>query len=398
MKNFMKKNWFVVVLAILLACVSCFYIYDTNKGKLRGKRSNGEDVVYEINGQDVTASAFYESLYESGGTSAVYRLFEKAVLQDVEADEDMQSNAASNAATILSNYQSNYPTTYESELDKALQQVGYTDHNDLEAYLLQYEKMMKIAEEYAAEHVDDLQIRNISYILIMFEDSSNPSTADSPTADEQSRMQAVDDALNAGTDFSEVATTYSEDTSTADSGGELGTIDANTTSLDSAFLEAALALDEGEVSDWVYSSSYGWFRIKNNASTADSLAAWTTSDGTNVYYSLVTSYDTSIAAEAIWQRAESLGMDFKDNPELENQLRTYLGLETTDTGTDSSAESTADASASASAESTADASASAAAESTDAASETAASESTSAAESTAASTSADAAASTAAAN
>ena len=65
MGKFLKKNWFVVLVATLFIGVVGYYIYDTNKGKLKGKKANGEDVVYEINGNDTTASAFYDELYSS---------------------------------------------------------------------------------------------------------------------------------------------------------------------------------------------------------------------------------------------------------------------------------------------------------------------------------------------
>ena len=61
MGKFLKKNWFVVLVATLFIGVVGYYIYDTNKGKLKGKKANGEDVVYEItksmweNISDITA-------------------------------------------------------------------------------------------------------------------------------------------------------------------------------------------------------------------------------------------------------------------------------------------------------------------------------------------------------
>ena len=86
--------------------------------------------------------------------------------------------------------------------------------------------LLSVSKDYAKEHFDELQIRNISYILVKFsEDSEKTAT---PNKDEESRMQKVNDALAAGEDFATIAANYSEDTSTASSGGELGTIDVNT--------------------------------------------------------------------------------------------------------------------------------------------------------------------------
>ena len=322
MSDFIKKNWFVSLIALLLCGTSIFYIYDTNKGKLKGKTANGEDVVYEINGEDIGASAFYDELYKEDGVAIVYQLFEKAVASSVEATDEMKESASQQAVSVLRNYQQNYPTDYEQILTDALISVGYDDIDDLEEYLLQYEKISKITSDYARAHTDELQVRNISYILIMFE--GNPSPEGSPTPNEQAKMAAVDEAFANGTDFADVAIEFSEDSSTAPSGGVLGTVDNKTTTLDTAFLNAALSLQEGEISDWVYSENFGYFRIKNNASTLESLEALAES-GTDPYEDLTTSYDTVLINRAIWEKGQELGITFADE-ELEGKMKEYLGI------------------------------------------------------------------------
>lgn len=350
MGTFLKKNWFVCLLAVAFASMSVFYIYDTNKGKLQGKSSNGEDVVYSINDEDVTTSAFYDDLYESGGIGTVASLFQRAVVeQAVEETSDMKTYAKSQSSIIVQNYQYQYPSTYQTVLGDTLKSLGYDGYEDLQQYLLDYQKLVKLSEDYAKENFDDLQIRHISYILIQFSDDSEKSAT--ANSDESSRMQKVDDALASGDSFATVATNYSEDSSTASSGGELGVIDKNTSNLDSAFLEAALSLKEGEVSDWVYSSSFGFFRIKCDAASADSLyefvntptstatptasAEATASPSATVEtiveevdpYEDLLSSDSSITANAIFKAAEELGMDFSGNEELESALKTYYGIE-----------------------------------------------------------------------
>ena len=79
MNSFMKKNWFVCLLIAVFAVISVYYIYDTNKGKLKGKTANGEDVVYSVNNTDVTASQFYDDMYKNNGTGALSQAFVRAV-------------------------------------------------------------------------------------------------------------------------------------------------------------------------------------------------------------------------------------------------------------------------------------------------------------------------------
>ena len=45
----LKKQWFVVLIALIFIGFTVFIIYDTNKGKLPGKSENGKDVIATIN-------------------------------------------------------------------------------------------------------------------------------------------------------------------------------------------------------------------------------------------------------------------------------------------------------------------------------------------------------------
>ncbi len=335
MSSFIKKNWFVCLLVVLFAGVSVYYIYDTNKGKLKGKTSNGEDVVYSIGDKDVTASEFYDELYESNGISVLYQSFAKAVSeQSVETTDKMKEDAASQASSVISNYASSYPSNYREMLDSQLKALGYKGYDDLQNYLIDYYKQLQITADYADAHFDDLKIRNISYLLVKFENGD--SGEGTPTEDEQARMDAVDAAFAEGKSFADVAKEFSEDSSTAPDGGVLGTVDANTTTLDESFLNGALALKEGEVSDWIYSSSFGYFRIMNNASTPESLIKIfreqnsipeeTEVQTSDVYSSLLSSYDTTLANRALWEKGQELGLTFAD-AEQEAKLKSFLGIE-----------------------------------------------------------------------
>lgn len=354
--NFIKTNWFMCLLIVLFAGASVFYIWDTNKGKLQGKSSNGEDVVYSVNDEDVTASQFYDSMYTDNGISAVYYQFIKLVAnQAMDTTDAMTEYADTQSETILSTYSSNYGTTYLTELSSDLSSLGYTDYNDLKDYLIQYKKMLAVSGDYAKAHFDDLQIRSVSYILIKPEETDTTTTTaeteNTPTADEQSRMKAVDDALASGTSFADAAASYSEDTSTSTNGGKLGVIDKNASNIDASFLETALNLKEGEVSDWVYSSSFGYFKITCTAASQESLEAEYVDADTDPYENLVNNYDSGILNTALWQKAVELGIDFNGNDELETTLKTYMGI--TDGSDSAETEATAEPSASASAEASA---------------------------------------------
>ena len=376
MGSFLKKNWFICVLVVALAGVSGYYIYDTSKDKLRGKKSNGEDVVYQINDDDVTASEFYDQMYADSGVSALHHaVLRQVVDQAVDTTDEMKTNAASQAQSIISSYASSYGSSYQTTLDSQLKSMGYSGYDDLEQYFIDYNKELQIAGDYAKNHFDELKIRNISYILVAAD--ANSETPGQPSESQQATMDAVDAAIAAGKDFAVVAADYSADSSTASSGGVLGTIDKNTTSLDEDFLTAALELNEGEISNWVYSSNFGFFKIKCNAATPETLetvvkqqdldtangvdysspatptpgasaspeaypsasasvqpsasaSAKATVDpdtiDSNPYYDLVSKWDTTLTGQALWEKAEELGITFA-NDDDRAALRSYMGLE-----------------------------------------------------------------------
>ena len=145
MSTFLKKNWFVVLIVLIFAGFSIFYIYDTNKGKLKGKKANGEDVVYSISDQDITASQFYDDLYKSSGANSAITLFEAAVANNaIETTNEIKDNAEAQAASIISSYQSQYGSAYEDFLKSALAETGYTDLVD---YLIVSQKLTKLTAE-----------------------------------------------------------------------------------------------------------------------------------------------------------------------------------------------------------------------------------------------------------
>ena len=322
MLNFLKKNWFVGLIVLVFTGFSIFYIYDTNKGKLKGKTVNGEDVVYSINDEDVTISQFYDDLYKKSGTDSLLTLFEGAVANaGITTTNEIKDNAEEQASTIIASFQSQYGDAYEDYLKSALAETGYTNLVD---YLIVSEKINQITADYAKANFEDLKIRDISYILIRFENPGEPT--DEPTEDEKARMKAVDDALASGKEFGIVASEFSEDSTTASNGGKLGVIDKNS-SLDTSFLEAALSLQDGETSDWIKSAvdDFGYFRIINNASTQATLEnMYLDSDP---YLELVQTNDASLGNAAIWTKAQELGVDFKGNEDIEKEIKDYFAPE-----------------------------------------------------------------------
>lgn len=375
MLDYLKKNKFLAVLVACLFVALVFYIYDSNKGKVQAKTSNGEDVVMEVAGTDYTASAFYDEMYKNGAGDALGKAFARGVVErSFETTDEMKNLAKERKADVLGNYSSSTGDYSIDSLNRELHTLGYNGTDELEAYLINYDKEQRLIEDYITKNFDDLKIRNISYILIRPEETSSDNSEvveetasensevqekKEPTEDEQKRMDAVDEMLKSGKTFAETAKEHSEDTSTASTGGVLGTLDKNTTNIDEEFLKAALALKQGETSEWVHSENFGYFKIYCNADTKETIMSFykeqaeaaaneskkssgesgetgATSETVEqvpvtdpvfeeVFADLIENYDHSITNQAIWEKGKELGVTFSSE-DVETAIKNNLGV------------------------------------------------------------------------
>ena len=258
----LKENWFVVLVAVILIAAVGYYTYDTNKGKLPGKKVDGKDVVASIGDTDFFADDLYLELYgdesssSSAGTQVLFSYFERAVVDAaVSVDDEMKTNIATAVTSVKQNYEGQ-----ESTLLSQLQAAGYSSLDDLELYFTHSFKMQKLIGDAYAKDLDNLftpiyeekNSRVVSHILVTISDFNNI------TEEEQAKMDAIDQALADGEDFAEVAKEYSDDGSASD-GGNLGYVDSDS-SLVTEFKEAALAAEKGVVTDWVQ-TEYGYHKI-----------------------------------------------------------------------------------------------------------------------------------------
>ena len=86
------------------------------------------------------------------------------------------------------------------------------------------------------------------------------------------------------------------------------------------FLSVALALNEGETSDWV-KTQYGYHLIRVDSTQLDSLKEY------QEFYSAILSNDTTLELNIIWNKAVELNVDFMGNEELKAELLKYMGIE-----------------------------------------------------------------------
>ena len=321
----LKENWFVVLVAVILIAAVGYYTYDTNKGKLPGKKVDGKDVVASIGDTDFFADDLYLELYgdesssSSAGTQVLFSYFERAVVDAaVSVDDEMKTNIATAVTSVKQNYEGQ-----ESTLLSQLQAAGYSSLDDLELYFTHSFKMQKLIGDAYAKDLDNLftpiyeekNSRVVSHILVTISDFNNI------TEEEQAKMDAIDQALADGEDFAEVAKEYSDDGSASD-GGNLGYVDSDS-SLVKEFKEAALAAEKGVVTDWVQ-TEYGYHKIL--VTETDKEALMENEDIRNDIYAAIEKANPDLNAQIIWETGQELGVEFA-NENVENAIKSYLGIE-----------------------------------------------------------------------
>jgi foldase protein PrsA len=322
MIQILKRQWFIVLVAVTLLATLIFYVYDTNKDNLPGRRVNGKDVVFSVGDVNVTTDEFFEKLFAQFGIDAVYMFFDRAVVNAAIADSNVfVTKAEVDAQGVIANFREFYGPSYETNLLDALRALGYTSLNNLQDYFVYVYKRQELFNAYVDTNLDTLfpnfnaerRPRIVSHVLIRMDDPFNP------TADEQARLDAAKQALADGMSFADLARNFSDDTSNNLRGGSLGYVDAQTQFVPE-FLIAALATPAGELSAWTQ-TSFGFHLISVDSTDVEDFKAY------QEFYEAILNQDPQLQARILWQAAEDLGVDFFGNDDLKAQLKTYMGIE-----------------------------------------------------------------------
>ena len=323
MAKFLKENWFVAIVAVFFIGVAIFFTYDQNKDKLPGKSVGGKQVVFSVDDTNYTADDLYDRLSSDYYESRVFLSFQKALLDEAtKNDKDIETNVKTQYQQTLQYYQSQYGYDEEYLNQIARYYYGYDTFYD---YMLYSNKSMSVFKDYIKTNIADLLTdekkaelnpRIVSYVVIAMDDPANP------TAEESSKLKAAQDAWASDTytaeNFGDFAAAYSQDGNAANK-GVFGYIDTKTTNIDETFLNTALSLKDGEVSEWVYSEQFGYFLIK--CDTSDTAALLEEDD----FVSEVLNMNEGLQNKVMWQKAQDLGITFGDE-EVEKIIKDHMNV------------------------------------------------------------------------
>lgn len=323
MKEVLKKYWFIGAVAIILLAFATLFIYNESKGKVPGKKVDGKDVVAVFNGKNIFADDLYENEKEKQGMQVISMMIVRELVnQGIPTTDEMKKQAEEQAKSLVEQFKSKNQIGYQEEMGNALRKAGYANgFADLNEYTLVSLKTTKMIEDYilanGESYFADIEAnkgRVVSHILVEFPRLSEEEKA-GKTPDEikklqeeknaeaeaslKERMDKIDSEL-ATKDFATVAKENTDDPGSKATNGSLGYVDSNT-SFVKEFLDAALALNEGEVSGWVQ-TQYGYHKIKVDVTGKDKLLA--IPEIKEKIIKLITEKDKSLSQKGIKQLLE----------------------------------------------------------------------------------------------
>lgn len=331
MINILKKQWFVVLIALIFIGFSIFCVYDTNKGKLPGKSVDNKDLIAGMkDDMNITADELYENLSKTYGKSMLFMKFQAAVInKSVETTSELEETAETYESNIKQSAESQASSSgsdADTLIGQQIAQYGFNS-DELYDYCLTIAKMEKMQNDYIEEHLDELftpiykekKSRTVSHILIKMEDANNP------TEEEMQKVKDVENALKNGDSFEDVAKKYSDDGSASD-GGYLGYMDSDTSYVDS-FKNAAFKLKAGEVSDWVKESndSYnGWHLIRVENDEKEEIEK--EEKAKDSLYQAIANNTENLSNTYLWEAAKKLDIEYA-NDDVKKQIMDILDVE-----------------------------------------------------------------------
>lgn len=327
-KDFIKKYWFVGVVAILLLGFVIAYgvsSYQNREIKVETLTVDGKDVIYTMDG-DVKyfADDLYNDMYSSLGAATGFTSYYKAVIQEAIPTTEALSNYATNWASYL------LQNSDQEELLSTLKMAGYKSIDDLSTYCLDSLKYNQMMSDYYNTNFNELvkpvitkeNPRFISHILVKVQDVEKTTDEEGnevitlkPTQEETDKLNKVLEELKTK-DFADVAKEYSEDTS-KDNGGLLGLVcESNKTQYVKPFYEAAMSLAPGITSD-VVETEYGYHILKaEELKEEDALTNET-------FYGIINDTYPNRDLKLINEKAKELGYEIKDT-NISDYMNKYL--------------------------------------------------------------------------
>lgn len=235
-----------------------------------GKEAKLDDntTAVSLKGAKITATDYYNEIKTSNISKLVdiidHQLFDEKYPSNDEEDKSVKEQINQIKETYGSN-----ETMYLSAIQ---QYFGVSSEDELEEMLRLEYKRNEAVEDYIKDALSDKEIENYyneniigdikaSHILIKPDVDSDTTDEEKQKAENKAKKEAekIIKKLKDGEDFAKLAKEYSDDTSTAKDGGNLGYF--NTDDMDENFMDAVKKLNNNEYTKEPVKTQYGYHII-----------------------------------------------------------------------------------------------------------------------------------------
>lgn len=235
-----------------------------------GKEAKLDDntTAVSLKGAKITATDYYNEIKTSNISKLVdiidHQLFDEKYPSNDEEDKSVKEQINQIKETYGSN-----ETMYLSAIQ---QYFGVSSEDELEEMLRLEYKRNEAVEDYIKDALSDKEIENYyneniigdikaSHILIKPDVDSDATDEEKQKAENKAKKEAEKTIkkLKDGEDFARLAKEYSDDTSTAKDGGNLGYF--NTDDMDENFMDAVKKLNNNEYTKEPVKTQYGYHII-----------------------------------------------------------------------------------------------------------------------------------------
>ena len=235
-----------------------------------GKEAKLDDntTAVSLKGAKITATDYYNEIKTSNISKLVDIIDHQLVDEKYPSNDEEDKSVKEQINQIKETYGSN-ETMYLSAIQ---QYFGVSSEDELEEMLRLEYKRNEAVEDYIKDALSDREIENYyneniigdikaSHILIKPDVDSDATDEEKQKAENKAKKEAekIIKKLKDGEDFAKLAKEYSDDTSTAKDGGNLGYF--NTDDMDENFMDAVKKLNNNEYTKEPVKTQYGYHII-----------------------------------------------------------------------------------------------------------------------------------------
>ena len=253
-----KENMFVVIIAILIAFATCFYVYSDNKYAVEAVTSKGKDVIATTDKKKILADDLYEDKLDG---DTLYWQYRTAVINESQKEtKEIKKEAKKMASNIESYYRQQNPKDENSvALKKQLSTYGFVGDNAVNEYTVTVKKEAALNTKYINKHFDELSTKvkakkSRAVYLIGLQQVSNPKEKN--TKKYVDKLIEKDGFVKTAAQYAATLNSLSLTNDTGlygymDKDDKSNDFSSSATSIPGEVAKKALKLKKGQSTDWV---------------------------------------------------------------------------------------------------------------------------------------------------